>query len=399
MNRLVLHEEKSRAEGEIEIPDFPWSDGMSQRIETERSFQGSMPLSEGGRGETVEGFLDGEQVTVAKNASSLIEDAAEELTFSASEKVEKDVKKRKVGKKGEGDEAQGSGFYVRKASKIKKFVQDLRKDRPGAVRELLGRIALLFKDVTDQYLALSYAKKLLEEEKEGDEELANAMGASLQYLLDSQGPSIRAGLNIAETAEAFSVEKGPGGLGPVQELRDFYRDTVLKYEGFNETYESVLKNFPPENFLQATQYLIRAAGNDLHSKGPSISPVELKAVLDDLYHLESMGNLYRDFSRLGDKISREFEERIGPPPHEILHQVLSLKEEKWITENRVLDFVDATGLKDEGARIYFLQGVRELVRLMPGKLFSDEESRRSLLDKMQEALDTLVDREEEGVEQ
>jgi type III secretion protein W len=208
--------------------------------------------------------------------------------------------------------------------------------------------------------------------------------------METHAPEIRAGLNVTGVALEFSET----GLGTAQELRDFYRDTVLQYEGLKETFDSIAKNFDMKDFMGAVHYLIKAVGNDLQSKGSSISPAELKRLLDDLYRVESLGNLYCGCAGLIDTMNRGFQVRVPLSPQDMLDGILALKDEKWLTETHVLKLVEKVGTSDLEARIYFLRNMRELVRLMPLKLFSDEESRFNLVGKMQQALDTLIEQEE-----
>jgi type III secretion protein W len=366
---------------------------MPQRIESSQPSQEQIAKTHP-HDQVVEGSFKGERVSVQRDATSLVSDAAEELTFSASEKVEKDIKKRKIGKKKEIKQAFQAELYVKKVPDLKQedllsFLKHIRKNRPNTMHDLLQEAKSSFKDVTHQYLALSFVKEMLDKE-EGDSELGKTLEASIEYLMETEGTRIRAGLNVTEVAQEFSNE----GFASTQNLRDFYRDTVLKYEGLKETYDSIVRNFDPEGFIQATQYLIKAVGNDLHSKGPSVSSLELKMILDDLYHLESLGNLYRNCSELIAKTNHEFDEKIKLTPHNAIQMILSFKDEKWITENQILNFSQSAGIKDLEGQIYFLRGLKELVRLMPLKLFSDDENRHNLISKMQQVLDTLIGQEE-----
>jgi type III secretion protein W len=345
-------------------------------------------------GQVIEGSFEGERVRVREDAGSLIADAAEELTFGASEVVEKKIAARKVGKEKRVDRAALAELYVQKAPNVKKdellkFSEHVRKNRPDTVERMLSEAKAFFEDITDQYLALSFVKDLFEQEGE-DQKLQATLQASAQHLMATRGPEIRAGLNVTEVALEFSEE----GLGTAQHLRDFYRDTVLKYEGIKETFDCITRNFGINDFTGAVHYLIRAVGNDLHSKGPSVSPPELKRLLDDLYHLESLGNLYRDCADLIDKTNHEFQVSVTVSPHDLLNKILALKEEKWLTETQVLKLIEDAGIGDLEAKIYFLRGLKELLRLMPLKLFADDESRMNLVAKMQQALDTLIEQEQ-----
>ncbi|MBW2067606.1 MAG: type III secretion system gatekeeper subunit SctW [Deltaproteobacteria bacterium] len=339
------------------------------------------------------GVFRGEKVQVKQDATSLIADAAEELTFSAAETVEKKIEKRRISKERKSDQLKQIEKLLKTIPDINKkelleWCERIRKNPPQSSKDLLDLLNEDFDDVTHQDLALSVLEELLS--KEGDDELLKAVRSAKNLLEAEHGAEIRAGLNISVTAQSFSQQ----GLGKTSELRDFYRSTVLKYEGLTKTFESILENFPDKNFLEAVNFLIKAVGSDLHSKGPSIEPSELKIILDDLYHIESLGNLYRKCDDLLNRTVKGFGLKLKTTSKDIVGHILKLKDASWLTSSQIEELPSKLGIKNLSAQIYFLQGLRETVRLMPMKLFSDNNLRLNMLDRMQEAIDALIEREE-----
>lgn len=341
-----------------------------------------------------EGIFKGEKLQVKQSATSQIADAAEELTFSVAETVEKKIEKRRVSKKRRPEQ-------LKQIEKLSKMVPDVdksdllnwckyvRKNPPKSAKELLKLLDDVFDDVTHKDLVLSMLKELLSEDK--DRGLYAIVDSILNSLESKHEAEIKAGFNISSTAQTFS-EKGLSATG---ELRKFYRSTILKYEGINQTFESIVENFPDKNFPDAIQFLIQAVGSDLHSRGPSIEPSELKQILDDLYNIESLGNLYRECDDLIQKTQKGFDIQLKSTTKNIVGQILRLKDSGWINTSEVMGMLHEFGIFDLEAQIYFLQNLKEKVRLMPLKLFSDDDSRYNILDKMQEAIDNLIESEEE----
>ncbi|BDV01947.1 SepL/TyeA/HrpJ family type III secretion system gatekeeper [Thermodesulfomicrobium sp. WS] len=363
---------------------------MVERIVTEGRLPGDIPKGDVGESLPKEGVFEGRQVTVVADALSLIADAAEELTFEAAETVEKKVEERRV-------EKERPSELIQKIAKLQAMVPDLDKDKlatwlrrigqnpPMSSRELMDSLREVFKEVSHQHLALE-----LLEESSGENAELQALAREAKAALEAQsGPSIRAGRNVSTAASEYASR----GLGETGELRDFYRETVLRYEGATETFRAVAERFPGQSLPEAVAFLIRAVGNDLHARGPSIEPEELRAILNDLYHLESLANLHQSCEQLLQRTRRGFGIASTLDPRELLGEFLTLKDKQWISESDVLAVVKKTGIEDPSARIYFLQGFLDFVRQAPLKLFPNSEGRLMLITKMQEALDRCIEEE------
>lgn len=341
------------------------------------------------------GSFDGERVLVQNDAPSLLVDLPEELVSGGGEAVDKDFGKRRAGGEKRIQKVALAQLYAQKSRDIKRFevfmrfLEHMRSARPDSIQAMMKEAEGFFQDVTDQHLALSFLEEALGDDP-GGTELSKLAGASVEYMTQTRGPEIRAGLNVTDSA----LETSGGGLGPPQELRDFYREVVLKYEGVKEAFDAIARNFSMKDFPGAVGYLIRAVSADLYSRGPSISPPELKRILDDLYHLESLGNLYQDCSDLLTRINDGFRMKLATSPFNLVEVILSLKDDPRLGERQVQRIVEDVGLKAIEPRIYFLRGVKELVRLLPLKLFSDQDSRNMLITAMQRALDEIIEQEE-----
>lgn len=345
------------------------------------------------------GNYRGQQVTQKADVMSLIADAAEELSFVASEKVEKKLAKRKIGKRPgmKSSAMERAEYYIKKLpdmgrpEKLQQFLDHVKKQGAMSPRQFMQEAGKFFKDISHQYAALSYAEEMLEQEG-GREELTSSLKAALDECMRSNGPEIRSGMNVTDTARGFSDR----GFGDVQGLRDFYRDTVLQYEGLNETYRSLLEKYGESGFIQARDFLIKAVGADLQSQGSSISPVELKRVMDDLYQLEVIGNLREECSGLIRKMQEQFSMAPQISSQGLMDRIMGLKDQQFITGGSVTDIVRSMGIRDIEAQISFLREFKNLVREIPLKAYSDTATREKLLDAVQEALDSAIEIEEEG---
>ncbi len=258
-----------------------------------------------------EGLFRGQNVQQS-DASSQLANAAEEMSFAASEKVEKKLSERKAGSKEalRSSATELAEKYVnmmanaQSARKLHEFLDAMKKMGESAsdaeLRQLLGEH---FSDSTDQFAALSFAEEALAKDPAQQGLLAKVKSLKEQLLHDA-GPAIRSGLNIAADVMAFAKK----GLEGAQALRDLYRFSVLGGQTIGAVYQAIMARYGATQFAQSLEFLLRAASSDLDGKlmGSSLEPSQLKNAIDDIYHVQSLGNMHRSLSELLDSTRRLF---------------------------------------------------------------------------------------------
>jgi type III secretion protein W len=131
---------------------------MSQRIDGPLiSPTQAQPLA-GGETQAVIGSFMGERVQVQQDAQSLLADAAEELSFSASEEAERKLDERAEGK-GKDKDLNKILFYISQMDqaeqeKARHLLPDLAKLKQADARAVLDTVRQAFKDPTDRHAAL-----------------------------------------------------------------------------------------------------------------------------------------------------------------------------------------------------------------------------------------------------
>jgi type III secretion protein W len=256
-----------------------------------------------------EGSIKG-QVVQEMDASTALANAAEEMTFAASEKVEKKLSERKAGSKEslKLNQAELADKYVamtgdsQSPQKLNDFVEALKKKgskaTEGEIRDMLQRE---FSDVSEQYAAIAFAEEALKgEEGEAAKVLAAKVGSVKETLMKEAGPAIRAGINIASDVLGFAKQ----GLEQLDKLRELYRYAVLGRPNVSEMYQAIMTRYGESRFTQALDFLIQAAGSDLDASGmgPSIEPAHLETAVNNINYVQQMGNLYRVLSDLVEKV-------------------------------------------------------------------------------------------------
>ncbi len=89
------------------------------------------------------------------------------------------------------------------------------------------------------------------------------------------------------------------------------------------------------------------------------------------------------------------DEEISAQAFALMRELIEITSEKWVSHLRFSTLADRWGLVEIKARIVFLTGVKALLRDIPVKVFRDADSRQSILNAAQEALDEAICLEEE----
>ena len=360
------------------------------------------PAVSSGHVATTEGRFRGERVQRVPNPIAELEDAAEELTFGESERVEKKLSKRKLGS---GDRARSVAMeqaqkYLRdvpdleRNQKLSDFVKSiLARGRPPNSDELRQSAREFSDDATHQFLALASAQEQAVEQG-ADPALVAALDEAIASLQGESGPAIQAGLNVSAVARRFADKE----IGDIQQLRDFYRDVVLDCEDINDAYQRVVEDHPGKSFDGAVRFMLKALGADLAASTQSVSKVHLKQIMDDMYQLKSLNSVHEQCEDLIRRVQRNFD---ATPPatasRDLMSELLTAQNRAWQGADAFSGLPRKMGVRGDEAGIYFLQGFKELVRFVPLKAFGDDMIKRDrVMISVQQALDVAIDSEEFG---
>ena len=352
-----------------------------------------------GRAASVNGNYQGQRVALVADPVAMLEDSAEELSFVHSEKVEKKLAKRKMGKSGL------KSFAMKQAEHYLRQVHDLEKNKkleafakqvaemhkstsPKQLQELAAKS---YPDVSHQFLALSYARDFLRKKGSGSGLIANLDNA-LTQLEAQHGPEIHAGINVSPSAEAAAAQ----GVGEVQELRDLYRDVVLDYKSITQAYNKVVKDHGKQKFMDTVGFLLDGLATEVETDNRSLPKPHLKAIMDDMYQLKLLGSMYHQCGGLMDKVHSNYHSALKHDGQALLQQILELKEKGWYSDQLVADIAEKLDINQVHAKIYFFKGLKDLIRLIPYKAFGDENKRAELTESVQQALDKAINQEFEA---
>lgn len=262
-------------------------------------------IAEAGR---QEGALKGQAAVVIDQTSALA-DAAEEMGFAASEKIEKKLSERKAGSK-EGMRLNMTELAQRfvnmtgdsqASKKLQEFVDSMKKLGGEVTQDQIQQMLkdVIGDDASEQFTALEYAEAVLEEEG-GNPELLKTIKATKEALLKEAGPAIRAGINIVGEVLAFSRE----GLDQISSLKELYSFAILGRETAGEMYKAVMNRYGKGRFKEALEFLLRAAGSDLNAGGlgSSVESAQLETAVNNVCFVQHLGNLYQELEQLMAKV-------------------------------------------------------------------------------------------------
>lgn len=223
-------------------------------------------------------------------------DDFEELSIGISETRGRDITKAFAGKtdRQEVFRKMGKIFDLlpdmkdrEKLTDILELIKDYLRDNSNtsdANIMLFLKEKLPYQDPTHLYVTLKFIHESFSLRAE-DNQFKGIIERVIKTFTQENGQAIKAGFNI--TKLAFAESQKPG-MPSTQELRDNYRDIVVKFNGFPETFLNVLKKYGIDNFTKGIHYLYSAAGADMTSAKSSIEPDKLQEIREGLYQMASL---------------------------------------------------------------------------------------------------------------
>ncbi len=344
-------------------------------------------------------------------------DIAEEITSVLAEKVEdKTLEERNISNYSETkipdveeimgllremkDEAAANDI----ASFAKRLIQTAqsRNSLLQAIRNWSG-------DPSKQYLALAHA---LHSSEGSDKRATEALRDALESTLAQNGPAIRAGLNTVAQAAAF------GDTQPAVDLfRTTYRDAVLGEAKLADTLMILIQRFGNE-LENGIALLRKALGADLAAATPSRQPEQLHAILEDLYQLTVAITVLQRCRLMVDRLERGYP-GAKLEALELMQDIVKWTSESWVINYHAMQLIEKYNLDEyreqqkeqEGqnkqedqqedaddsiedsnsdVQISFLNGLMDILRTLPVKIFATPEHRLQAMTAIQQVLDATL---------
>lgn len=258
-------------------------------------------------------------------------------------------------------------------------------------------------DPSRQYLVLTYALRTAQERGEAPQ-IIEHLYDGIERMTALRGSAVFAGLNTVAQAKEF------GATRPAMDLfRQTYRDAVLGQLGFRDTLTLLLTRFG-ENVELGVALLRKALAADLASLRPSREPERLNAILQDLYLLAVAAAMLPRCNVIAERVTGRYPylqlEGLG-----LMKDVAQWTAETWLMGYHVThlmakyrfehdgrhspgqaagDEEDDDEATPDGDRVAFLNGLLEILRGLPPKIFLSDEHRLQAVAAVQQVLDNLL---------
>lgn len=373
---------------------------------------GFMPGLPGGEAEG--GELLGRSIR-SVDTTSVFKDAMAELTASLSERTqEKRLRERKIGHSDhelklhrEHIRALLEGLSGNPAQqKDAKASQARSEERKGMAIKLLKNPSISHQlvgqytggDPTEQYLILRELELMIEAgELDGLEfdlsrkaEAQLALRDAAATVMAEHGSQILADVNTHAALEGLTIDQA-------QALRGTYRDAVIGGLSLVDTLRKLVEatgSGDASAFLRVHQSMVQALGLDLAAARSSIDKVKLQALASDLFQLATIAATLDRCESMAKSLAL----RYGldkPESHVMASELIGLTGDRWTDSARFIRLAERFKLDQPPAcAVEFLQASRVVISGMPVQVFQSAESRTSLIDALQAALDAAIDREQ-----
>lgn len=228
-------------------------------------------------------------------------------------------------------------------------------------------------DPTQQYGALCIMEQMFRDE--GNEEMANAMGAAAAKLLAERGPEIQKGMIVTEAAALYTSEK----VGSVSNLRSLYMDEVVGHKGIVTSFSNIMQKHGEEGFVEAVQFLLRAAGDDLGTMKNDTDRLQQKEVLDNLYQLEVLNTMRQRTDGVLEQVGRSYPLAPGISSQKVMVGTFEMLEHQIRMSETTVSKLSKDVVPDSvQGRIAFLREYRGLVAMIPIKVFDQVDTSAGL---------------------
>jgi type III secretion system YopN/LcrE/InvE/MxiC family regulator len=228
-------------------------------------------------------------------------------------------------------------------------------------------------DPTQQYGALCIMEQMFRDE--GNEEMALAMGAAAAKLLAERGPEIQKGMIVTEAAALYTSEK----VGGVSNLRSLYMDEVVAHKGIVSSFSNIMEKHGEQGFVEAVQFLLRAAGDDLGTMKNDTDRLQQKEVLDNLYQLEVLNTMRERTDGVLEQVGRTYPLAPGVNAQKVMVGTFEMLEHQIRMSETTVGKLSKDVVPDSvQGRIAFLREYRGLAAMIPIKVFDQNDTGNGL---------------------
>lgn len=227
--------------------------------------------------------------------SQSLADIGEEMTFAFSERVGRDLSRRRVsdGQQRLSEVQEMLEEYLRRVPDLERqhrleaLIAQLGSGALHNLEQLTAYLQSFSSEVSHQFVALACARRELAQ-KAGTEALLVLIDQALLKMEYEHGEAIELGLHIGPQAQEAETQ----GVGDIQALRDTYRDAIQDYKDLRAAWEGVFQRFGNASIEDVTAFMLKALSADLDSQRVPKDSVRLVLIIGEMRRLQQLKNLY-----------------------------------------------------------------------------------------------------------
>lgn len=280
--------------------------------------------------------------------------------------------------------------------------QELPEDRLAALKKNLrpnSTAQQVLDDVTNEFTDATLADEALDYlEQVSDADLRETVQQARQIHQNTKNREIIAGRNVNPAAQQYHAK----GLGQnPTELRQLYREITGNPQDHNALFTELSNRYPFNELKAVVNFLLKALGYDVKSKGPSIEKGELLRLMAETRNLQSILWVYLFFRSRMKLVYSQFKKTNMPITtgvnfEKLAKEFIKLVDERYPGVLKLLKQMDDLGMRHKlMGKIILLSQFRDAIRQLSPRLYKSLKHRQDLLLVILEALEELEDEEEE----
>lgn len=340
------------------------------------------------------GSLLGQQVQLISSPLSLLADAAEELTFAVDTTKEFELDERKDRDKVDEATKKRVQLYqelMHQAGKSKQI--DVLKEslqakagKDNVLREALQQ----FSDYTDAWASLKSIAEEFENDPAISDEVKTGIREAIGELEEKHGGEIKTGLHGALSRSGFE------DIGTSDDTRDLYRQVTFDFTSITSAFQYINEKYGAANFEKAVDFLFSSISSDISSDSPSMDKTHLEFVHQNLGKVRLLQSAYVQCESLVNRWENEHHvTNSGLSAMDILSSVVGFREINYLGAMHIEEIAKKAKAPDIEREVLFMQDFVGMLRQFPDKIFDDMQTYQKVMDVAQQALDKVIEREDE----
>src|SRR5262249_707196 len=149
-----------------------------------------------------------------------------------------------------------------------------------------------------------------------------------------------------------------------------YMDEVVGHKGIVTSFNNIMEKHGEQGFVEAVQFLLRAAGDDLGTMKNDTDRLQQKEVLDNLYQLQGRNTMRERADGVLEQVGRHYPLAPGVNAQKVMVGTFEMLEHQIRMSETTVTKLSKEVVPDsiEG-RIAFLREYRGLAAMIPIKVF------------------------------